>query len=80
MTQQTIETGRQQAGRERGIGYRWGAIDAALVRSIMVPALMKLCGTWNWWLPGSGTPVRVEVSVRTHAPAQAGSAPDVRAP
>ncbi|WP_433628970.1 MMPL family transporter [Nocardia sp. CA-120079] len=56
------------------------AIDAALVRLVLVPALMKLFGTWNWWLPGSGTPVRVGVSVRTHAPAQAGSAPDVRAP
>ncbi|WP_406232937.1 MMPL family transporter [Nocardia sp. NBC_01009] len=30
------------------------AIDAALVRLILVPALMKLFGTWNWWLP---TPV-----------------------
>ncbi|MEV4234876.1 MMPL family transporter [Nocardia sp. NPDC050408] len=55
------------------------AIDAAFVRLVLVPALMKLFGTWNWWLPGSGAPVRVGVSVRPHAPAQAGSAPDVRA-
>lgn len=27
------------------------AIDAALVRMLLVPALMRLLGRWNWWLP-----------------------------
>ncbi|WP_249358114.1 MMPL family transporter [Nocardia cyriacigeorgica] len=27
------------------------AIDAILVRLILVPALMRLFGHWNWWLP-----------------------------
>ena len=27
------------------------AIDAALVRLVLVPALMRLLGPWNWWLP-----------------------------
>ena len=27
------------------------AIDALLVRLILVPALMRLLGQWNWWLP-----------------------------
>ncbi|MEV6279614.1 MMPL family transporter [Nocardia sp. NPDC051832] len=27
------------------------AIDATLVRLVLVPALMKLFGDWNWWLP-----------------------------
>ncbi|MOA63331.1 hypothetical protein D3C78_1890170 [compost metagenome] len=27
------------------------AIDATLVRLIMVPASMKLLGKWNWWNP-----------------------------
>ncbi|WP_249643815.1 MMPL family transporter [Nocardia sputi] len=27
------------------------AIDAILVRLILVPALMRLFGRWNWWLP-----------------------------
>ncbi|MEE3755353.1 MMPL family transporter [Mycobacterium intracellulare] len=27
------------------------AIDAALVRLLLVPALMRLLGRWNWWLP-----------------------------
>jgi RND superfamily putative drug exporter len=27
------------------------ALDATLIRLILVPALMRLFGTWNWWLP-----------------------------
>jgi putative drug exporter of the RND superfamily len=27
------------------------AIDATLVRLILVPAMMRLFGAWNWWLP-----------------------------
>ena len=27
-------------------------IDATLVRTVLVPATMKLLGDWNWWLPG----------------------------
>ena len=27
-------------------------IDATIVRTILVPATMKLLGDWNWWLPG----------------------------
>lgn len=30
------------------------AIDAALVRLLLVPALMRLLGRWNWWLPTLG--------------------------
>ncbi|MGH2924294.1 MAG: MMPL family transporter, partial [Solirubrobacterales bacterium] len=28
------------------------ALDATLVRLILVPAAMQLLGRWNWWLPG----------------------------
>jgi uncharacterized membrane protein YdfJ with MMPL/SSD domain len=28
------------------------AIDATVVRLILVPAAMQLMGRWNWWLPG----------------------------
>jgi RND superfamily putative drug exporter len=28
------------------------ALDATLVRLVLVPALMRLLGDWNWWLPG----------------------------
>ncbi|HEV2072663.1 MAG TPA: MMPL family transporter [Thermomicrobiales bacterium] len=28
------------------------AIDATIVRALLVPATMKLLGHWNWWMPG----------------------------
>ena len=28
------------------------AIDATVVRALLVPATMKLLGRWNWWAPG----------------------------
>jgi RND superfamily putative drug exporter len=27
-------------------------LDATLVRGLLVPATMRLLGSWNWWLPG----------------------------
>jgi RND superfamily putative drug exporter len=27
------------------------AIDATLIRLVLVPALMRLFGAWNWWIP-----------------------------
>ena len=32
------------------------AIDATLVRLVIVPASMRLLGRWNWWMPGLGIP------------------------
>ena len=26
-------------------------IDASIVRALLVPALMRLLGRWNWWAP-----------------------------
>jgi uncharacterized membrane protein YdfJ with MMPL/SSD domain len=26
-------------------------IDATIVRALLVPALMRLFGEWNWWAP-----------------------------
>jgi RND superfamily putative drug exporter len=34
------------------------AIDATIVRLVMVPAAMRLMGRWNWWLPRRMTPYR----------------------
>ncbi|MEJ2578095.1 MAG: MMPL family transporter [Kineosporiaceae bacterium] len=28
------------------------AVDATLVRAVLVPATMRLLGRWNWWAPG----------------------------
>ncbi|NMI06207.1 MMPL family transporter [Paenibacillus sp. SZ31] len=39
--------------RQLGIGITAAVlIDVTLIRLILVPALMKLMGRWNWWLPG----------------------------
>ena len=27
-------------------------LDATIVRSMLVPALVSMFGSWNWWLPG----------------------------
>jgi RND superfamily putative drug exporter len=27
-------------------------LDATIVRSLLVPALVSLFGRWNWWMPG----------------------------
>jgi uncharacterized membrane protein YdfJ with MMPL/SSD domain len=39
--------------KELGLGCAIAiALDATLVRLILVPAAMKLMGSWNWWMPG----------------------------
>jgi len=37
------------------------AIDATLVRGLLVPATMRLLGDWNWWLPFAGVQRRPPV-------------------
>ncbi len=38
--------------KELGLGAAVAiALDATLVRLILVPAAMKLMGSWNWWMP-----------------------------
>jgi putative drug exporter of the RND superfamily len=43
------------------IGLAAGIIfDATVIRALLVPALMKLLGDWNWWMPKwTGTVLRV---------------------
>lgn len=44
------------------------ALDATVVRLLLVPAAMKLLGHWNWWFPGSGgTAGSHQAAVRTEA-------------
>ena len=39
--------------QELGIGLAVAVlVDATLVRSLLLPSLMKLLGEWNWWMPG----------------------------
>ena len=40
--------------KEIGVGLAVAiALDATLVRLVLVPATMQLMGKWNWWLPRS---------------------------
>ena len=49
----------QQMGLATAIAI---AIDATIVRLVMVPAAMRLMGRWNWWLPRGMTPYRGSVT------------------
>jgi uncharacterized membrane protein YdfJ with MMPL/SSD domain len=40
------------------------ALDATVVRALLVPATMRLLGRWNWWIPA-----RLERFVATRLPA-----------
>jgi RND superfamily putative drug exporter len=38
--------------KETGLGLAAAvAVDATLVRMLLVPATMTLLGEWNWWAP-----------------------------
>ena len=38
--------------KQFGIGLAAGIIfDATVIRALLVPALMRLMGRWNWWMP-----------------------------
>ena len=46
-------------------------IDATIVRMLLVPAVMELCGKANWWMPGRRAPKATSAS-------QAGVGEEVR--
>jgi RND superfamily putative drug exporter len=38
--------------KQFGIGLAAGIVfDATVIRALLVPAIMRLMGRWNWWLP-----------------------------
>ncbi len=40
--------------QQMGVGLAVAvALDATLIRGVLLPATMKLLGDWNWWLPQS---------------------------
>jgi RND superfamily putative drug exporter len=43
------------------------AVDAALVRTLLVPATMRLLGRWNWWAPGPLAKVYRRYGIREEA-------------
>jgi len=45
-------TGRIGTVQQIGLGLAVAvAVDATLVRCVLVPATMTLLGRWNWWSP-----------------------------
>ncbi|MGI8826477.1 MAG: MMPL family transporter [Chloroflexota bacterium] len=43
--------------QEIGLGLAVAVlVDATLIRALLVPAVMRLLGRWNWWLPIRGFP------------------------
>jgi RND superfamily putative drug exporter len=55
--------------KEYGFGLAFAiALDATVIRLVLVPALMRLFGHWNWWLPTRGAPVPAPLRVDPEAP------------
>jgi putative drug exporter of the RND superfamily len=49
--------GPDVAIKQGGLGMAIAVlIDASIVRMILVPAVMELCGKANWWMPGRRAP------------------------
>ena len=46
LTASTLEL--KQLGLALGVAV---AVDAIVIRLVLVPALMQLLGRWNWWYP-----------------------------
>ncbi len=43
--------------KEMGLGMAIAVlVDAAIIRTLLVPATMRLLGRWNWWMPGRPLP------------------------
>ncbi len=47
------------------------AVDATVVRALLVPALMALMGRWNWWAPAPLRRLHERIGLRESAPASA---------
>jgi putative drug exporter of the RND superfamily len=64
------------------IGLAAGIIfDATVIRALLVPALMKLLGDANWWMPKwTGTLLRIEQDDAREADEQADEASGARHP
>ncbi|CAM5387124.1 Membrane protein OS=Streptomyces fumanus OX=67302 GN=GCM10018772_34020 PE=4 SV=1 [Streptomyces fumanus] len=72
---------------EFGVGLAAAvALDAFVIRTMLVPAVMRVLGTANWWLPGRSTalphlavePAGTTPSPPSSPPAQT-NAPDLSA-
>ena len=64
---------RLTATREFGLGLAFAvALDATLIRVVLVPVLMGLMGRANWWLPGWLAPRPLRGNPRSEKPDERG--------
>jgi RND superfamily putative drug exporter len=55
--------------KETGLGMTVAVlIDATIIRTLLVPATMRLLGRWNWWLPGRKLPTEQSVEQLAQPP------------
>ena len=53
-----------------GVGLALAIVlDATIVRMLLVPATMRLLGTYNWWMPGPLRPLYSRWGIREDGPA-----------
>jgi RND superfamily putative drug exporter len=59
----TAVLGPDVAVKQIGLGMAVAVlIDATVVRMVLVPAVMELCGKANWWMPGRRAPKVIPAS------------------
>jgi RND superfamily putative drug exporter len=59
--------------KQIGIGAALGVlIDALVVRALLVPSLMALLGSWNWWSPRPLRRLHARIGLREAEPSAAG--------
>jgi RND superfamily putative drug exporter len=62
--------------KELGLGAALAVlIDASIVRALLVPSLMELLGSWNWWAPRPLRRLHDRIGLRESGP-RAGPTPD----
>lgn len=60
-----LSSGQVSFMRMIGVGLAVAVVvDATLVRMVLVPAVMKLAGRWNWWAPASLVRLHAKVGLR----------------
>jgi uncharacterized membrane protein YdfJ with MMPL/SSD domain len=67
-----LSTGPSVDIKQFGIGLSAGIIfDATVIRALLVPAIMRLLGEVNWWLP---KPLERVLLIRRAVPEASGAA------
>ncbi len=62
-------TSRVVPFKEMGVGLAVAVfVDAAVIRTVLVPAAMKLMGDWNWWIPSWLDRLLPRIALETNEP------------